>query len=42
MVQGRIENESTKIGSTGLYLSALDFQQMTELKMGVRELGVEF
>jgi hypothetical protein len=41
MVQGWIENESTKIGGTSLNLPALDFQQMTELKMGVRELRID-
>ena len=41
MVQRRIQSEGTKIGDARLNSSALDFQHMTELQMGVRDIGIE-
>src|SRR6516165_2118394 len=41
MLQPRIENESTKIGGARLNSSALNFQYMTELQMGVGNLGIK-
>ena len=41
MLQPRIENESTKIGGACLNSSVLNFQYVTELQMGVRNLGIK-
>jgi hypothetical protein len=41
MVECRIKRESTQIGGAGFNSSALDFQRMTELQMGVRDIGIE-
>src|SRR6516164_3245074 len=41
MVQLRIKRESTKISGPGFNFPALDFQHMTELQMGVRDIGIE-
>jgi len=41
MVQCRIQSESAKVSGAGLDPPALDFQRMTELKMRVRDAGIE-
>ena len=41
MVECRIESEGTKIGGAGLNFPTLDFQHMTELQMGVRDIVIE-
>jgi len=41
MVQCGIESESTNICGTGFNTSALKFQCVTELQMGVRNIGIQ-